>query len=90
MLPCKGVANGKKLLLVGEKAEQNQNLDALIKANFEQFLRYIATIGFHVENSFEATSYQDTSITHINFPTTCFKVDFNDNFVTITAIKKEE
>jgi len=63
------------------------NLKTIISKNSEQFYEYIHKLGLNIQHSEETTNMQNTSTTILTLKTTCFKVDFNDNFVKISALK---
>ena len=88
MQPCKGKRIHHSLYLAYPKKQQPLRVDALLKREFERFFDYIASIGLEVRHMEHTTDMQNSSYTRLRLPTTCFKVDFNDSFVTITAIKK--
>ena len=67
--------------------EENQRLSSIIKKNFDQFFDYIKQIGLDVKYKSKTKNYVNTSYVRVVLHTTCFKVDFNDSFVKITAIK---
>jgi len=59
----------------------------LIHENKEEFYEYIRKIGLHVEHSEKTENMQNKFTTILTLKTTCFKVDFNDNFAKISALK---
>ena len=59
----------------------------LIHENKEEFYEYIRKIGLHVEHSEKTENMQNKFTTILTLKTTCFKVDFNDNFARISALK---
>ena len=59
----------------------------LIHKNIEVFYEYIRTIGLHVEHNEKTQNMQNKFTTILTLKTTCFKVDFNDNFAKIAALK---
>ena len=63
------------------------NFLKLIKENIEQFYTYIHKLGLHVEHKEKTVNLQNKSTTILTLKTTCFKVDFNDNFAKIAALK---
>ncbi|QOY51321.1 hypothetical protein [Candidatus Sulfurimonas baltica] len=65
----------------------NKNLKKLISQNSEDFLKYIHKLGLHVEHKEETINLQNRSTTILTLKTTCFKVDFNDNFARISPLK---
>jgi len=84
MTKCRGREVQTSLLLPYKKDE---NLKTILLENYDEFFSYLEKLGLHVEHKSLTKRLQNTSTTKLTFPTTCFKVDFNDNFVTITAIK---
>ncbi|QOY55337.1 hypothetical protein HUE87_03620 [Candidatus Sulfurimonas marisnigri] len=65
----------------------NENLKKLVSKNSELFLEYIHKLGLHVEHQEETINLQNRSTTILTLKTTCFKVDFNDNFAKISPLK---
>ncbi len=65
----------------------NENLKLTISKNSEEFIEYIHKLGLHVEHSETTINAQNRSTTILTLRTTCFKVDFNDNFAKITPLK---
>ncbi len=65
----------------------NGNFTKLIKQNKEVFYDYIQQLGLHVEHNEGTINMQNKSTTILTLKTTCFKVDFNDNFARISALK---
>ena len=63
------------------------NFAKLIKQNIEEFYEYIYKLGLHVEHNEETINLQNKSTTILTLKTTCFKVDFNDNFAKISDLK---
>jgi len=72
--------------LILENDESN-NLKKIISKNEDEFIEYIHKLGIDVKNAEITSNLQNSSTTIITLKTTCFKVDFNDNFVKITPIK---
>ncbi len=87
MTKCEGEPFDKSLTLPYPKSKQKENFRLIIRENFDQFLSYLSAIGFKIKENSQTINAQNTTTTRLIFPTTCFKVDFNDSFVTITAIK---
>jgi len=65
----------------------NGNFTKLINENKEIFYEYIQKLGLHVEHKEETINMQNRFTTILTLKTTCFKVDFNDNFAKIAALK---
>ena len=72
--------------LILENDESN-NLKKIISKNEDKFIEYIHKLGIDIKNTEITSNLQNSSTTIITLKTTCFKVDFNDNFVKITPIK---
>jgi hypothetical protein len=72
--------------LILENDESN-NLKKIISKNEDEFIEYIHKLGIDIKNTEITSNLQNSSTTIITLKTTCFKVDFNDNFVKITPIK---
>ena len=65
----------------------NGDFTKLINNNREEFYNYIHKIGLHVEHNEKTQNMVNKSTTILTLKTTCFKVDFNDNFARIAALK---
>jgi len=65
----------------------NGNFTKLINQNKEIFYEYIRKIGLHVEHHEQTINMKNNFTTILTLKTTCFKVDFNDNFARIAALK---
>lgn len=65
----------------------DMDLKKAISQNSEQFIEYIHKLGLQVEHKEITTNMQNRSTTTLILKTTCFKVDFNDNFVKIAPLK---
>jgi hypothetical protein len=78
---------------IGEKKKElilssnSKDLKETISQNSEEFIEYMHKLGLQVENIDTTTNLQNSSITILTLKTTCFKVDFNDNFVKIAPLK---
>jgi hypothetical protein len=83
MQKCKGKPQ-KELIL---ENSSDGNLPELISQNSEEFLNYIHNLGLHIEHKEKTTNLQNSSTTILTLKTSCFKVDFNDNFATIAPLK---
>jgi hypothetical protein len=68
-------------------SNDSRELNTIIKNNSQEFSEFIESLGLHVEHHEITLNAQNTSTTVLTLRTTCFKVDFNDNFAKITALK---
>ena len=84
MKKCTGTTHTKALILKKEKA--NTLKDILLK-NEDIFFQYLFKIGLNITNHDQCLNNINTSFTIITLKTTCFKVDFNENFVKIAPLK---
>jgi len=69
------------------ETDSSKNLKQIIAKNDEKFRNYLFKLGLQIEHQEETINLQNTSTTIITFKTTCFKVDFNENFAKIAALK---
>jgi len=83
MKKCHGSAQ-KTLLL---NADGTTDLQKIISLNYEKFISFINTIGFEISHKERNVNFKNHSTTILTLPTTCFKVDFNDNFAKISSLK---
>jgi len=83
MQPCRGKVQ-KALIL---ENDNTQDLKKLISKNSDEFIEYIYKLGLDVKSTQTTSNLQSTSTTILTLKTTCFKVDFNDNFAKIAPIK---
>jgi len=65
----------------------SNNLKKIIDDNRFIFVDFIHKIGINIDYQDETINLQNHSTTILTLKTTCFKVDFNDNFVKITPLK---
>lgn len=63
------------------------NLKKIISQNSEEFLNYIHKLGLQVKHKEQTINMQNSFTTILTLKTTCFKVDFNDNFARIAPLK---
>ncbi|MDD3060532.1 MAG: hypothetical protein PHW94_06295 [Sulfurimonas sp.] len=82
MQKCSGSAHDALLL----ESDGSDNLKQINSKNEDEFLSFIHTLGLDVKHSEINTNLQNSSTTILTLKTTCFKVDFNDNFARITAL----
>jgi len=64
-----------------------KNLKKIIDINSDIFIDYIHKLGLDIEHKETTINSQNHSTTILTLKTTCFKVDFNDNFAKITSLK---
>jgi len=83
MTKCEG--NPQEEFILQNNSEEN--LKKLISKNPEEFLEYIHKLGLHVNHDEKTINLQNSYTTILTLKTTCFKVDFNDNFATIAPLK---
>jgi hypothetical protein len=82
MHPCSGSPLNPLIL----ENNNTTNLKAIVSQNEEEFLSYLHQLGLDVQHSEFNTNLQNSSTTILTLKTTCFKVDFNDNFVSISPL----
>jgi len=83
MQKCQGTPS-KPIYLDNPK---HQNLKDLLSAYDSEFIEYIHKLGLHVEHKDITTNFKNSSTTVLTLKTTCFKVDFNENFAIIAPLK---
>lgn len=83
MKKCSGIEQ-KSIIL---ENNGKKDLKKIISNNNEEFINYIHKLGLHIEHNEKTKNYQHTSSTTLTLKTTCFKVDFNDNFAKIAPLK---
>ena len=86
MQKCKGI-DGSALIL---QTPKSKILKQIISLNNEKFINYVHKLGLNVKHREKTSNFQNNSTTILTLKTTCFKVDFNDNFVKISALKQAE
>lgn len=74
----------KSLILTSYK---DDDLKDTIRKNSQEFIDYIHSLGLSVEHKEKTSNNINNSTTILTLKTTCFKVDFNDNFAKITPLK---
>ena len=83
MKKCSGLPYNGLVL----EADENKDLKKIISINSEKFIDYIHKLGLNINHQGKTINYQNISSTTLTLKTTCFKVDFNDNFVKISPLK---
>jgi len=69
------------------ESDGGKDLTTIIKNNHTEFLQYLHKLGMNVSHQEKNTNYKNSSTTILTLKTTCFKVDFNDNFAKIAPLK---
>ena len=83
MHKCKGVPSSTLIL----ESNNSKNLKNIIAFNKEKFISYMYKLGLNVQHKERTINLQNSSTTILTLKTRCFKVDFNDNFAKISALK---
>lgn len=83
MQKCSG--NEQKSLILD--AHSSEDLVTIIQENKEEFVDYLHQLGLQVKHDEKTKNAQNISTTVLTLKTSCFKVDFNDNFVKIIPLK---
>lgn len=66
---------------------KDDDLKKTIKENSEEFLDFVHKLGINVNYSSKTLNSIHSSTSILTLKTTCFKVDFNDSFAKISALK---
>jgi len=83
MQKCSGIPYNPLILDSTDK----KDLKEIIRQNREEFIEYLHKLGLDVKHQDITKEYQYSATTILTLKTTCFKVDFNDNSVKISALK---
>lgn len=83
MTKCEGSPQDELIL----QSRDEESLKKLISQNSQEFIEYIHKLGLHVRHDEKTVDMQNSFTTVLTLKTTCFKVDFNDNFATIAPLK---
>ena len=83
MTKCEGTPQEEFIL----QNQDEESLEKLISKNSDKFIEYIHKLGLHVNHDEKTVDLQNSYTTVMTLKTTCFKVDFNDNFATIAPLK---
>ena len=67
--------------------KNNSDLKETIATNKEEFTTFLHKLGVIVEHKEKTINSYNSSTTRLTLKTTCFKVDFNDTLVKISALK---
>lgn len=63
------------------------NLKEILSKNSQEFIDYMHKLGIQVEHKDITRNARSQSTTILTLKTTCFKVEFNDNFAKIAPLK---
>lgn len=85
MQKCDGSLSKETLVL---ESHQDRDLKTIIDKNIDEFFAYLQKIGLYIQNRDAVIDLQNSNTTILILKPQCFKVDFNDNFVKITAINR--
>jgi len=69
------------------ESDGGKNLKDIIENNREEFINYLHKLGLNVSHKEKNINFQNISTIILTLKTTCFKVDFNDNFAKIAPLK---
>lgn len=83
MQKCIGKPSKKSLVL---ESDQKRDLKVILDENIDDFFSYLQQVGLYIQNRDTTIDLQNSNTTTLTLKPQCFKVDFNDNFVKITAI----
>jgi len=86
MQKCKGEPLLTSLIIT--KKPKEKKLKKILTLHNEEFMTYLQTIGLDINDRESIFNTISNSTTTLTLRTTCFKVDFNDNFVRLTALKE--
>ncbi|MEA2100213.1 MAG: hypothetical protein U9P72_08785 [Campylobacterota bacterium] len=67
--------------------DNSKNLKEIVNKNRIIFIDFIHKIGLKVNHKEKTVNSQNHSTTILTLKTTCFKVDFNENFARIAPLK---
>ncbi|MFK5938922.1 MAG: hypothetical protein QM497_11060 [Sulfurimonas sp.] len=83
MQKCKGTPQDNLLL----ESNGSTDIEKIISKHKEKFISFIHKLGLHLEHKEKNINYQNSFTTILTLKTTCFKVDFNDNFAKLSPLK---
>jgi hypothetical protein len=67
-------------------SDGTKNFKNIISKNSEKFISFISEIGLNIQSTQKSINNQLNATTIMTLKTSCFKVDFNDNFAKITHL----
>jgi len=83
MKKCEGTPYNPLIL----ENDGSKDLKQIISLNNEIFINYIHKLGLNIRHEETTINSQNKHTTVLTLKTTCFKVDFNDNFARISPLK---
>jgi len=83
MQKCNGTPSQSLILT----SNGTKNFENIVSKNNEKFINFIHKIGLNIKSTQKITNNQLNSVTIMILKTSCFKVDFNDNFARITHLE---
>ena len=83
MQKCIGTPQNSLLL----ESDGSTDLKTIISKHKDKFISFVHKLGLHLEHKEKNINYQNSFTTILTLKTTCFKVDFNDNFAKISSLK---
>lgn len=83
MVPCT-LGHGPSLSL---QTDGSKNLKTIILKHFNRFSSYMRRLGIEVKSNESYSNNIGYSLTEVTLKPQCFTVDFNQNFVRITALR---
>jgi len=83
MQKCAGTPQNRLLL----ESDGSTDLKKIISRHKEEFISFVHKLGLHLEHKEKNINYQNSFTTILTLKTTCFEVDFNDNFAKISPLK---
>jgi len=86
--PAMQKCNGTEESFIVLDPSASHNLHHIISLKNEKFMHYLHKLGLLVQHTDTTLNMQNHSTTVLTMPTRCFKVDFNDTFVKISALKQ--
>lgn len=86
MKECQGTPDQTLIL----PSSHNHNLQSIIFKHANRFREYLQKLPFEIRSSQTTTNAHINAVTILTLKTQCFKVDFNDTFVTISHLKQPE
>jgi len=79
--------NGKVIDSLILDNKNKNNLKDIISNNSQEFIDFIHKLGLEVQHNSYTHNIIHNSATTLTLKTTCFKVDFNENFARISPLK---
>ena len=79
--------SGKPTSSIELRVLKSDKLSDIIDNNSEKFINYLHKIGLDLEFKSTTSKYEYSAVSIHTLKTTCFKVDFNDNFARLSPLK---